>query len=88
MEEPHRGESGEVVDMRDILLGMVIAAWPLTLGIVAYTIWRYVYSPWKIMRRDIAALAQQMESIKSQTIARSDEEVARIEQELRRRRVA
>jgi hypothetical protein len=62
---------------------------------VPYFIWRYVYAPWKVMRKDIAALAvidtqlkQRIEEFEnalrpSRISAMSDEQVASIENRLR-----
>jgi len=42
----------------DILLGFMTCAWLFTLGIGGYIHWRYNYQPWKIMRKDLVALAE------------------------------
>lgn len=74
-------------------LGAVSVLWAVTVVAVAYTIWRYVYSPWVVVRRDIAALnAKVDEHIKwtQETLttrrlaAMTDEELASIERRLRR----
>lgn len=53
-------------------------------GAVAYVLYKYVALPWKVMRADMIALAQKVQAVeasvqRAQVIARSDEEIARIE---------
>ena len=38
--------------MNDLLLGFMTATWTFTVLAFGYVIWRYVYGPWKVVRRD------------------------------------
>lgn len=44
--------------MTDILLGFSAAGWVFTVAGVSYCIYQYVYLPWKVVRKDMAALAE------------------------------
>lgn len=68
----------------ELLLGFMVAAWLFTIGGVAYTTWRYVYAPWKVMRKDIAALSEAVEGVRGEMKHRKalylpDDELARME---------
>lgn len=83
--------------MINLLVGFMTCAWLLTVGGVAYSIWRYVYCPWKVVRLDIqqikanmAALTQKIEdgvqAINTRQFeAMTDTELAAVEQRLRSR---
>lgn len=75
--------------------GLTVAQGAGLLG-TGYAIWRYVYEPWKVMRRDIAALGAQHAALKAEIEASmasrrmdvlTDEEVALREQALKFRQV-
>ena len=74
-------------------LGLMTALWATSSLATVYAIWRYVYSPWLVLRRDVAALAGRIEALDRQVqdalrvknAAMSDEEVARIERKFSRR---
>ncbi len=76
------------MQLLSVLVGFSLALWLCTVGIVAYTIWRYVYNPWKVMRRDIEALRaltdETAATAQAANVGRklemfSDEELAKIE---------
>lgn len=68
-----------------MLVGFMAAAWLFTLLSVAYVMWRYVYSPWKVLRADIASLHSQIQGIQSELRLRramylgDEERLARLE---------
>lgn len=80
--------------MAGVILGtLALTAWLFTLGIVSYVLWRYAYTPWMVMRRDVAALDAKIEELRAYTKqelglraarALSDEEAARMEAATRR----
>lgn len=79
----------------DFWLGFMTAVWGATVVGVGYTIWRYVYAPWKVMRKDIAALNSVDQELRkgladlqnalspSRVSVLSDEELASLENRLR-----
>ena len=76
----------------EILLGFMTATWLFTTGGVAYAIYRYVYKPWEVVRRDITALHQANTDIRSEMQLRKalyvgDEDYARIESKAAVRRL-
>ena len=78
-----------------IIAGFVIATVALALSLflilmVGYVLWKYVYTPWTIMRADVAALAQWRRSVddklnQAAVMALDDAEVARREARLQAR---
>ena len=44
--------------MTEVLLGFMVAAWIFTVGAGSYIVWRYVFKPWQVVRKDISALNQ------------------------------
>lgn len=82
--------------MIEILVGFFAAAWFFTLLGVGYTIYRYVFVPWKVMRKDVAALSQKVEEnlawVKQavsfqNTLVQTDERAAQVERTLRHRKL-
>ena len=76
----------------EVLLGFMTAAWLFTVGGVSYSIYRYVYKPWTIVRKDIAALNQSLTDVRSEMQLRKalyvgDEDYARIESKAAVRRL-
>lgn len=75
-------------------LGFMTCAWLATVGGVGYVIYRYVWAPWQVLRKDITGLATGLTSLKEFTeqalVSRrgtammTDEEIAGIERRLRR----
>lgn len=64
----------------------------LTVAIAGYAGWKYVYTPWKVMRADVKALAEQLSMLKEEiglrkAIALTDEEQAMIERRARARQL-
>ena len=75
------------------LVGISLALWFCSVLAVAYVLWRYSYTPWKVMRKDIAALSAQVEEIRQLSSIRraevmGEEEAAFIEGRLRSRSTA
>jgi hypothetical protein len=78
-----------------IIAGFVIAVLALALSLflivgVSYVLWKYVYTPWTIMRADVSALAQWRRTVderlnQAQVMALDDAEVARREARLQAR---
>ena len=74
-------------------LGTMTTLWVVTVGGMVYTIWRYVYSPWLVLRRDITALVGKVDALDRQVqdaariknAVMDDAEVARIERKMARR---
>ena len=72
-----------------VIAGFVLAVLALVLalvlaGVVAYIQYKYVVLPWKVMRTDVQALLVRVQTVeasvqRAQVIARSEEEIARIE---------
>lgn len=71
--------------MRDILLGVSLTCWIFTVISVVYVLWRYVYTPWIVMRKDIQNLSGMVEAMKQRPIEQTDEQVAMIERRLKAR---
>lgn len=76
-----------------VLGAVALTAWVFTVVGVAYVLWRYAYTPFMVMRRDIAALNEKVEELREYTKqefglraarALSDEEQARMEAASRR----
>lgn len=76
-----------------VLSTIALVVWAFTLGIVGYGMWRYCYLPWLVMRKDIAALNEKIETYQERNNAEfglraaralSDEEEARFEAAQRR----
>jgi hypothetical protein len=44
--------------MMQFWLGVMTCAWLCQSLVLAYVIYRYVYLPWKVVRRDFAAIGQ------------------------------
>ena len=70
--------------MLEVLVGVVLAQQFFLSLITGYTLWKYVYTPWKIMRLDMKGLAEKMGSYerelgKRKALYISDEETARRE---------
>ena len=38
------------------MLGGLTVAWFFTVAAVAYAVWKYVFLPWQVMRRDVQAV--------------------------------
>lgn len=79
-----------------ILSTVAVVMWLSTLLGVAYVLWRYAYTPWLVMRKDITALNQKTDDnhawVKNELGLRSiraisDEEIARAEAAQRRSQV-
>lgn len=78
-----------------IIAGFVLAvlglmAWLFTVGAVTYILWKYVYTPWGVMRADVSALAAWRRSVDEQLnqarlMSLDDAEVARREARLQAR---
>ena len=76
-----------------ILLGVSLTLWVCTVSAVSYTLWRYVFKPWKIMRLDMESLVQKQAetqnyfetAIRPRIEAFTDEELAMVERRLRER---
>lgn len=73
-----------------LLLGISLTAWIFTVLGVSYVVWRYVWTPWKIMRSDIKALHDKVEQVNQElglrkALTRSDSEIADVEGLVRRR---
>lgn len=74
-------------------LGLMTASWLFTVGAVVYVMYRYVYLPWKVMRKDLAALDAKIEEVRQTATTRraeamTEEEAAFIEGRLRARSTA
>ena len=74
-------------------LGFMTCLWLLTVAIVGYVCYRYVYCPWTVMRNDIKNLAglvdsfkQRLKQVEDSTTRKSqlmtDEEVSAVEKKL------
>jgi hypothetical protein len=78
-----------------IIAGFVIAVVALALSMflivgVSYVLWKYVYTPWTVMRADVAALAVWRRGVddklnQAAVMALDDAEVARREARLQAR---
>lgn len=76
-----------------VLAVLALMAWVFTVAAVTYVLYRYVATPWKVMRTDMTALAQKMTMVESmvnraQVLAHSDEDTARIEARMNARQRA
>lgn len=74
-----------------VLSVLALFAWVFTVFAVSYVLYKYVWTPWKVVRTDITALANKvrimeanMNRNQAQT-ALSDEQTARVEARLRAR---
>lgn len=78
-----------------LIAGFVLAvlglmAWLFTAAAVAYILYKYVYQPWLVVRRDLAALAEKVRQLDAasgngRVSALDDAEVARREARLNAR---
>lgn len=78
-----------------IIAGFVIAVLALVLvlmliPVISYILWKYVLTPWRVMRADVAALASWRRTVderlnQAQVMALDDAEVARREARLQAR---
>lgn len=76
-----------------ILIGVCLTLWVCTVGAVSYVLWRYVFQPWKVMRKDMGSLTQKQTETQQyfETVIRprieafTDEELAMIERRLKER---
>lgn len=76
-----------------VLIGVSLTLWVCTVAAVSYVIWRYVYSPWKTMRRDMTLLVEKQTETQQyfETVVRprieafTDEELAMVERRLKER---
>lgn len=73
-----------------VLAVVALAFWVFTVFAIAYTIYRYVFTPWKVLRADITALHQRLAAAESalnqaRVHAMNDAETARIEARLNAR---
>lgn len=89
--------------VESFVLGGLVVAWVLGLAAVAYTLWRYAYVPFRVVRADVAelrsrqdatkaALEQQIQLVQTElglrkALTLSDEDQARAEMRLRARRL-
>lgn len=78
-----------------LIAGFVLATVAVTLAmiqapIIAYVIWKFVYTPWKVMRTDVIALNAKIASLEQQARVRSmsDADIARAEAKLNARQKA
>ena len=49
--------------MIEFWLGVLTAAWLFTVGAVVYSIWKYVFLPWKVMRKDMIGLFEAIKQV-------------------------
>lgn len=72
---------------------LALMAWLFTVLGVAYAIYRFVWTPWKVMRADITALHSEVKSLaeqvrRAQVLAHDDADLARIEAKINARQRA
>lgn len=85
------GENAPVV--LALATGLALGLWAATAAVVAYVMYRYVYIPWKVVRKDLAALVIRLEVLElpkkppTAITALSPAEEARREQAARARRI-
>jgi hypothetical protein len=75
-----------------IIAGFILAVLAVVLclvlaGVVSYVLYAFVYTPWKVMRQDLVALAQWRQSVEDRLVssgqsALDDVEIARREARL------
>lgn len=79
-----------------VLSVIALVVWLFTAAAVGYVLWRYAYTPWMVMRKDVTALNQKTDDLKEWTKSEmglraartlSDEEEARMEAILRRQTI-
>ena len=70
-----------------VIATMALAITLMIAPVLGYVIWRYVVSPWKVMRADIVALNREVADLRQQARVKvlSDEEQARVEARLNAR---
>jgi hypothetical protein len=77
-----------------VLVGVSLTLWLCWSCALAYVLWRYVYKPWQIVRRDHHALHERLKDLEAKLeaqqriIVRTEWDEAQIEQALRARRAA
>lgn len=81
------------MELLSVLVGISLTLWFCTTLAVAYAMYRYVFLPWKVIRKDLAALDIKIEEVRQLSAIRraevmSDQEAAFIEERLRARSAA
>ena len=76
-------------------LGVMSACWVFMAGADVYVLWRYAFTPWKVMRKDILALVEGLKKANeridnfehalspTKVSLMSDEQLASVENRLR-----
>lgn len=78
----------ELMILVALAAGLSLGLWLLTVAAVAYALWRYVWRPWCVVRRDHDAVRQELEAFRAErreALLRTEADEARIERNLRAR---
>ncbi len=76
-----------------VLVGAALALWGCTVAATAYAIWTFVWKPWRVVRTDMKALAEQVNAAvalvqRERVLTLTDEEVAHRERRVAARQAA